>query len=65
MIEITNFLIILNLKLKKRNIRVISIGYNKKSDIKIVKVKKFLKYKLLTIKSFKKEYKIKIKGSNY
>ena len=51
-------------KAKKRNIRVISIGYNKKSDIKIIKIKKFPKYKLLTIKSFRKEYKIKIKNQN-
>ena len=48
-------------KAKKRNISVISIGHNSKSDIKIVKIKKFHKYKLLTIKSFKKEYKIKTK----
>ena len=46
---------------KKRNIKVVSVGYNIKSDIRIVKIKKFLKYKLLTIRSFKKEYKIKIK----
>ena len=46
-------------KAEKRKIKVISIGYNKKSDIKIVKIKKFLKYKLLSIKSLKKEYKIK------
>ena len=51
-------------KAEKRNIKVISIGYNKKSDIKIIKIKKFPKYKLLTIKSFRKEYKIKIKRSN-
>ncbi len=48
-------------KAKKRNIKVVSVGYNIKSDIRIVKIKKFLKYKLLTIRSFKKEYKIKIK----
>ncbi len=48
-------------KAEKRKIKVISVGYNKKSDIKIVRVKKFQKYKILTIKSFKKEYKIKIK----
>ena len=48
-------------KAEKRNIRVISVGKNKKSIIKIVKIKKFHKYKLLTIKSFKKEYKIKTK----
>ena len=48
-------------KAKKRNIRVVTIGYNSKSDIRIDKVKNFLKYKLLTIRSFKKEYKIKMK----
>ncbi len=47
-------------KAEKRKIKVISIGYNKKSDIQIVKIKKFPKYKLLSIKSFNKEYKIKI-----
>ena len=48
-------------KAEKRGIRVISIGYNNKSDIKIARIRKFNKYKLLTIKSFKKEYKIKTK----
>ncbi len=48
-------------KAEKKNIKVISVGHNKKSDIKIVKIKKFIKYKLLTIKSFNKEYKIKTK----
>ena len=47
-------------KAEKRKIKVISIGYNKKSDIRIVKIKKFPKYKLLSINSFNKEYKIKI-----
>tara|TARA_E500000178_G_scaffold346778_1_gene398952 strand:- start:1159 stop:3918 length:2760 start_codon:yes stop_codon:yes gene_type:complete len=49
-------------KAKKRKIKVISVGYNDKSDVKIVKVKDSLKYKLITIKSFKKRYKFKIKG---
>ncbi len=48
-------------KAEKRNIRVVSIGHNSKSDIKIVKIKKFPKYKLLTIKAFGKKYKIKTK----
>ena len=38
------------------------MGYNKKSDIKIGKIKNFFNYKLLTIKSFNKEYKFKIKN---
>ena len=49
-------------KAQKRKIKVISVGYNKKSDIKIIKVKNFPKYKLITIRSFKKRYKLKIKG---
>jgi len=48
-------------KADKNNIKVVSIGNNKKSDIKIVNVKNFLKYKLITIRSFKNEYKIKTK----
>ncbi len=49
-------------KAQKRNIKVISVGYNNKSDIKIIRVKNFLKFKLVTIKSFKKEYVFKIQG---
>ena len=48
-------------KAEKRNIKVISIGHNSKSNIKIVKIEKFPKYKLLTIKSFRNEFKIKTK----
>ena len=48
-------------KALKRKIKVISVGYNKRSDIRVVKEKKFLKYKLITIKSFQKKYKLKIK----
>ena len=48
-------------KAEKRKIKVYSVGYNNKSDVQIVKVKNFLKYKLITIKSFKKVYKLKIK----
>ncbi len=49
-------------KAEKRKIKVISVGYNKKSNIQIVKVQNFLKYKLITIRSFKKEYKFKVIG---
>ncbi len=49
-------------KAEKRKIKVISVGYNKKSNIQIVKVQNFLKYKLITIRSFKKEYKLKVIG---
>ena len=49
-------------KAEKRKIKVVTIGYNKKSDIKIVKIKNYIKYKLITIRSFNKEYKLKIKG---
>ena len=49
-------------KAEKRKIKVVTIGYSKKSDIKIVKVKNYIKYKLITIRSFNKEYKLKIKG---
>ncbi len=45
----------------KRKIKLVSVGFNSKSDIKIVKVKDFFRYKLVTIRSFKKVYKIKIK----
>ncbi len=48
-------------KAQKRKIRVISVGYSNKSDIKIVKVRSFLKFKLVTIRSFGEEYKIKTK----
>ncbi len=48
-------------KAEKRKIKVYSVGYNNKSDVQIVKVKNFLKYKLITIKSFKKVYTLKIK----
>ena len=48
-------------KAEKRKIKVISVGYNNKSDIKIISEKNFIKYKLITIKSFKKEYKLKVK----
>ncbi len=48
-------------KAKKKKINVISVGYNIKSNIKITKVKNFIKYKLITIKSFKGEYQIKTK----
>ncbi len=49
-------------KAEKRKIKVVSVGYSNKSDIKVAKVKNFLKYKLITIKSLKKVYRIKIKG---
>ena len=51
-----------NSKAKKRRINVVSVGFNKLSDIRIMKVKNFHGYKLLTIRSFKKEYKLKIRG---
>ena len=47
---------------EKRKIKVISVGYNNNSDIKIEKIKNFFNYKLLTVKSFNKEYKFKIKN---
>ncbi len=46
-------------KAEKRKVNVVSIGYNKKSDIKIDKVQNFSKYKLITIRSIGKVYKIK------
>ena len=46
---------------KKRKLKIVSVGYNSQSDIKIGKLKNFNKYKLLTIKSFNKQYRIKIK----
>ncbi len=49
-------------KAEKNKIKVVSVGYNKKSNIKIEKIKNFLHYRLLTIKSFNTIYKFKIKG---
>ncbi len=49
-------------KAQNKKIKVISVGYNKKADIKIMKVKYFSKYKLVTIKSFKNKYKLKVKS---
>ena len=46
---------------KRRKIKVVSIGYDSKSDVKIVKVKNFARFKLVKIRSFKKEYLIKTK----
>ena len=40
---------------------IISVGYNKRSDIKITKIEKFLNYKLVTIKTSKDIYKLKVK----
>ena len=48
--------------LKKEKIKVISVGYNNKSDIKIIKERNTLTYKQITIKSFKTVYKLKIKN---
>ena len=48
-------------KAEKNKIKVISVGYHKNSNIKIEKIKNILHYKLLTIKSFNKKYKFKIK----
>ena len=47
-------------KAKKRKVNVVSIGYNRKSDIKIQNVQNFSKYKLITIRSKKIKYKIKV-----
>ena len=47
---------------EKRKIKVISVGYNNKSDIKIIKERNTLTYKQITIKSFKNVYKLKIKN---
>ncbi len=47
---------------KKRKINVISVGFNRFSDIRIKNVKNFRNHKLLTVKSFRKEYKFKIRG---
>ena len=56
-----NFFNYFKSKAEKKKIKVVSIGFNHKSDINILKVKNFLKYKLIKIKSLKREYKIKIK----
>ncbi len=45
----------------KRKLKVVSVGYNAKSDIRIIKEKKSFKYKLITVKSFETEYRFKIK----
>tara|TARA_A100001011_G_scaffold70831_2_gene72478 strand:- start:1518 stop:4277 length:2760 start_codon:yes stop_codon:yes gene_type:complete len=49
-------------KAEKRKIKVISVGYNSNANIKIEKIKNYLHYKLLTIKSFNKKYEFKVKG---
>ena len=49
-------------KAQKKKIKVLSVGYNKKSDIKIIKIKNYLNYKVVTIKSFNNKYKFRIKG---
>ena len=46
---------------EKRKINTVSVGYNKNSDVKIFNVKNFHKYKLVTIRSFNKKYKIKVR----
>ena len=51
-----------NSKAKKRKIKVLSVGYSKKSDIKIINIKNYLNYKVVTIKSFDNKYKFRIKG---
>ncbi len=48
-------------KANKKKLNLISVGYNKRSDIKITKVEKFLNYKLVTIKTSKDIYKFKVK----
>ena len=45
----------------RRKIKVYSIGYNQNSEIQIIKIENQLKYKIATIKSFGKFYKIKFK----
>ena len=45
---------------EKKKLDVISVGYNKNSDIKITKVKNFLKFKIVKIKSKQKEFEFKI-----
>ena len=45
----------------RRKIKVYSIGYNQNSQIQIIKIENQLKYKVATIKSFGKFYKIKFK----
>ncbi len=51
-----------NSKAKKNNIKVVTVGFNIRSDIKIVKVQNFPKYKLVKIKSYKKNFVIKIES---
>ena len=46
---------------QKKKIKVVSVGYNAKSDIRVLKEERFFEHKLITIKSFQKEYKFKIK----
>ena len=52
-----------NSKAKKKKIKVLSVGYNKKSDIKIIKIKNYLNYKVVTIKSFNKNINLELKDN--
>ena len=52
------------LEAEKKKINVISVGYNKNSDIRITKVKNFLKFKIVKIKSKQKEYEFKINNKH-
>ena len=47
---------------KKRGIKVFSVGYKRNSDVQIAKVENRSKYKIATIKSLNKAYKIKFKN---
>ena len=61
MIEIVNFTIFSS-STKKRGIKVFSVGYKRNSDVQIAKVENRSKYKIATIKSLNKAYKIKFKN---
>ncbi len=49
-------------KAKKKKIKVVTVGYNKNADIKVISSKAFPHYEKFVIKSPKKTYYIKIKG---
>ncbi len=49
---------------EKKKLNVISVGYNKNSDIRITKVKNFLKFKIVKIKSNQKEFEFKINNKH-
>ena len=49
---------------KKKKVNVLSFGFSRKSEIKIIKTSHFKKYKLLDIKIYKEKIRIKIKNNS-